>query len=83
MIGGKTMKETKFAIDIDKERCKGCGLCIQACPKDVLEFSKGYNNKGYHPAQVKNIENCIGCGFCYQMCPDVCITVKVLEKARS
>lgn len=83
MIGGKTMKDTKFSIDIDKERCKGCGLCIEVCPTDVLEFSKGYNNKGYHPAQVKDIEKCIGCGFCYQMCPDVCITVKVLEKARS
>ncbi|RAO99583.1 tungsten formylmethanofuran dehydrogenase [Petrotoga sp. 9PW.55.5.1] len=77
------MKEKKFSLEINQERCKGCGLCINACPKDVLEFSKEYNSKGYHPASIKNIENCIGCGFCYQMCPDVCITVKALEKARS
>ncbi|PNR93654.1 ferredoxin family protein [Petrotoga sp. 9PWA.NaAc.5.4] len=77
------MSERRFLIEINEERCKGCGLCIEVCPKNVLESSKKFNSKGYHPSTVKNIESCIGCGFCYQMCPDVCITVKVLEKARS
>lgn len=38
-------------VVIDEERCKGCGLCINACPKKVLSFSKKFNSKGYHPAQ--------------------------------
>lgn len=72
--------EHKFLVEIDQERCKGCGLCIDACPKNVLGFSEGFNAKGYHPAEVKNLNDCIGCGFCYQMCPDVCIEVKALVK---
>ncbi|ACR80838.1 4Fe-4S ferredoxin iron-sulfur binding domain protein [Kosmotoga olearia TBF 19.5.1] len=62
-------------VVIDEERCKGCGLCINACPKKVLSFSKKFNSKGYHPAQQHDPDNCIGCGFCYMMCPDTAITV--------
>lgn len=72
--------EFKNLVEIDQERCKGCGLCIDACPKQVLGFSESYNSKSYHPAEVQNQEACIGCGFCYSMCPDVCITVKTLAK---
>jgi 2-oxoglutarate ferredoxin oxidoreductase subunit delta len=72
--------EYKNLVEIDRERCKGCGLCIQVCPKKVLDFSKGFNEKGYHPSEVQKPEDCIACGFCYQMCPDVCITVKTLAK---
>lgn len=75
--------EYKNRVEIDQERCKGCGLCIDACPTGTLDFSEGFNAKGYHPAAVLNPEKCIGCGFCYQMCPDVCITVSTLEKAKA
>ncbi|MCD6471815.1 ferredoxin family protein [Candidatus Aerophobetes bacterium] len=63
-------------IEIDKERCKGCGLCINACPKKVIKFSNAFNSKGYHSAEFNDPgNNCIACGFCYMMCPDTSITV--------
>ncbi|HHF08687.1 MAG TPA: 4Fe-4S dicluster domain-containing protein [Kosmotoga arenicorallina] len=63
-------------IEIDKERCKACGLCISACPQGIIRFSSEFNSKGYHPAEPNDPEaKCTGCGFCYMMCPDVCITV--------
>ncbi|HOT32065.1 MAG TPA: ferredoxin family protein [Petrotogaceae bacterium] len=68
--------EYKNLTIIDQERCKGCGLCINVCPKKVLDFSKNYNSKGYHYSEVVKPQECIGCGFCYRMCPDVCIVVK-------
>ncbi|OAA31884.1 tungsten formylmethanofuran dehydrogenase [Kosmotoga arenicorallina S304] len=65
----------KNFVEIDEERCKGCGLCISVCPKKVLDFADHFNSKGYHPATQVDKENCIGCGFCYMMCPDTAITV--------
>ncbi|MDR3048950.1 MAG: ferredoxin family protein [Elusimicrobiota bacterium] len=62
-------------IKINSNKCKGCGLCINACPQKILSFSKEFNKKGYHWAVPEKTEACIGCGFCYQVCPDVCIEV--------
>jgi len=66
-------------ITIDKDRCKGCGLCIEVCPKKVLCFDKDtVNMLGYHPVKVK--EGCIACGFCATVCPDVVFTIYREEK---
>ncbi len=73
--GGDKMPKVKGKIEIDQERCKGCGLCISVCPMKVIDFSEGFNSKGYHPAEAKYVDKCIACGFCYNMCPDTCITV--------
>ncbi|MBN1962918.1 MAG: 4Fe-4S binding protein [Deltaproteobacteria bacterium] len=51
-------------IDIDKELCKGCELCIRACPQGVLCTSKDINSKGYFPAMVSQPMQCIGCRVC-------------------
>ncbi len=64
---------SKVVINADK--CKGCSLCVDACPKKCLEMSKDFNKAGYRPAIFARGENCISCGFCYQTCPDVCIEV--------
>lgn len=61
-----------------EERCKGCGHCIAVCPKQIIQFSDKLNNKGYHPALVKeeNMEKCIACASCGKVCPDYVITVE-------
>lgn len=71
----------KAYIEIDPERCKGCGLCVNVCPQKIIKFSKEFNAKGYHPAQqIDPDEKCIGCGFCYMNCPDTCIIVYRIPK---
>jgi len=69
------MAKIKGAIVVDNERCKGCDLCVVACPTDVIELSKEVNSKGYNYARMKNPDECIGCANCGYVCPDGCITV--------
>jgi 2-oxoglutarate ferredoxin oxidoreductase subunit delta len=69
------MAKVKGSIIVNIERCKGCELCVVACPSDVLELSKEVNSKGYNFSQVKNPDECIGCANCGYVCPDGCITV--------
>ena len=66
-------------IEIDKERCKGCGLCVAFCPKKVLAMSeeRETNKKGYTFAKVIREEDCTGCVNCAVMCPDVCIEIRL------
>lgn len=63
-------------ITVDDKYCKGCGLCVDACPVHILELDPDrINAKGYHPAHCTNDEACTGCTSCATMCPDVAITV--------
>jgi len=64
-------------ITFKENLCKGCGMCVMACPKKILELDKTrLNVKGYHPAVITDQEKCIGCTSCAIMCPDVVITVE-------
>lgn len=64
-------------VTIDQEKCKGCGLCVNACPQKVLELDTSkLNLKGYHPAKPARPEKCVGCAICGLMCPDCVITVE-------
>ncbi len=63
-------------VTFNESLCKGCGLCVGACPKGIVALSDSLNAKGYHPAEVKEQEKCIGCAFCATMCPDCVITVE-------
>lgn len=63
-------------VSIDGEVCKGCGICIDACPKGIIHPAEKINSKGYHPATVTEAEKCIACAACATMCPDVAITVE-------
>ncbi|MFW6137777.1 MAG: 4Fe-4S binding protein [Spirochaetota bacterium] len=62
-------------VKINIDRCKGCELCIDACPRAVLEMSEDFNSSGYHYCVFKNKENCNSCSFCAIMCPDMSIEV--------
>jgi len=73
-----------FSHHIDENRCKGCGLCVTVCPKNVLEISEQVSPKGYFPAFQARPEDCIFCALCCVMCPDVAITIteETEEKTR-
>lgn len=69
------MAKVKGSIVVDKEKCKGCGLCVVACPQDVIALAKEVNGKGYNFAYMANPDACIGCANCAEVCPDSIITV--------
>ncbi|BAU24098.1 tungsten formylmethanofuran dehydrogenase [Caldimicrobium thiodismutans] len=58
-------------IKILEERCKGCGLCVEFCPKKVLSLSGKRNLQGYKVVYIANAEKCNACGICFLMCPEV------------
>jgi 2-oxoglutarate ferredoxin oxidoreductase subunit delta len=62
-------------IEIDRDLCKGCLLCVRACPVKVLEADTEFNSSGSYPSKPVNPDKCIACGNCYEVCPDVCIRV--------
>ncbi len=67
-------------VTIDRARCKGCSLCVSACPLKLLALENDINAKGYHPAAMKGGDKCSACALCAQMCPEVCITVEKEER---
>ncbi|MEI6205553.1 MAG: 4Fe-4S binding protein [Desulfuromonadales bacterium] len=62
-------------IKIDEARCKGCGLCTTACPKELVILSDTPNSLGLNMAVFSDPEKCTGCSLCAEMCPDVAICV--------
>lgn len=65
----------KVTIKIDW--CKGCGLCVEACPKKIIVLDQHIlNKKGFHPAQVIEPDKCIACAMCALMCPEAIIKVE-------
>lgn len=70
----------KFNLTINKERCKGCGLCVSVCPKGVLGMDQvNVNEAGYFPSKVVDMDSCIGCLSCARMCPDVAIRIEKVD----
>ena len=69
------MAKLKGSIEVDIEKCKGCGVCVVACPVNVIALSPNVNGKGYNYAEAVNPDDCTGCTNCAVVCPDGVITV--------
>lgn len=63
-------------VRVFEEWCKGCGICVSFCPKDVLALS--HHGKAY----VAHPQRCIQCRLCEQLCPDFAVSVKPKDKAK-
>jgi 2-oxoglutarate ferredoxin oxidoreductase subunit delta len=72
-VSDTTLIKTRGTVTIDVETCKGCELCIPACPPKVLEMSTALNRKGYRYPELH--PGCTGCGACLMVCPDFCFEV--------
>jgi 2-oxoglutarate ferredoxin oxidoreductase subunit delta len=87
------MKTWRTPLDIDQvkiprgvvriidDRCKGCGFCIEYCPRQVLEVSVSFNSKGYHPPRVARPGECVNCNLCEMICPDFAIFSEPMPEA--
>ncbi len=70
----------KTKVIFQNELCKGCELCVNACPKGIIQMNEQHTNaKGYHIAFVIEEDKCTGCTNCAIMCPDSVISVQILE----
>jgi 2-oxoglutarate ferredoxin oxidoreductase subunit delta len=62
-------------IEVNEIYCKGCELCVQACPQDVMTLDMArLTPKGYHPVYLSS-EGCTGCAICAVVCPEAALTV--------
>ena len=69
-------------VEFDTVECKGCGLCIEACPEHIVEFAQVFNHRGVHPTRLMEdtLAKCTACGNCAVVCPDGAVTVENLRK---
>ncbi len=67
---------SRSPLAIAEGRCKGCELCITACPHHVLELDRTVVNRlGYHPVRLTDEAGCTSCAICAKVCPDAVFTV--------
>jgi NAD-dependent dihydropyrimidine dehydrogenase PreA subunit len=57
-----------YNVVVDKDKCTGCGECVDICPADVFELTDGKSE----PAKM---DECLGCESCVETCPESAITV--------
>ena len=62
-------KQDRGQLHVDDEECKGCGLCIEACPPKVISMSERLNHYGYKTVLYAGA-GCTGCGICFMVCPE-------------
>ena len=74
-LDAEKIKIAKAEIHIITDLCKGCGFCIEFCPKEVLERSDQLNTRGAYPPRVTDESKCGLCGFCTAICPEFAIYI--------
>jgi len=62
-------------IIINTDKCKGCLLCVEFCPKKMIKKSAHFNKLGINAAELSHDKGCLGCAICAVICPDCCIEV--------
>lgn len=65
-----------MAIHVDANLCKGCGLCVLACPKKIFDITKEVNKKGFNVARGVRESDCVKCRICEKTCPDLAIFIE-------
>ena len=79
----KPAGKTRGLVKIREDECKGCGYCVEDCPRDVLRLSTRLNRMGYHPAEYSG-DGCTACGICFYSCPEPgAITIYTLEEGET
>lgn len=74
-------KRDRGLLRVDQNECKGCGLCVEACPPKAIQMGEQLNHYGYRSASYSGA-GCTGCGICFMVCPEPgAITVMRLRKA--
>jgi 2-oxoglutarate ferredoxin oxidoreductase subunit delta len=69
----EAIQVSQGVVHVIEDRCKGCGYCIEFCPRKVLVSSARFNRKGYHPPEVRQAEACVNCHYCEIICPEFAI----------
>jgi NAD-dependent dihydropyrimidine dehydrogenase PreA subunit len=62
-------KRDRGYLEVDQNECKGCGLCIEACPTHLIHMSERMNHYGYRTAEYAG-KGCTACGICSMSCPE-------------
>ncbi len=70
-------------IVIDEKFCKGCGICIELCPAQILKKAEKLSLMGAHPVVVSDESKCTACKICEIYCPDFAIYLITREEGQN
>jgi NAD-dependent dihydropyrimidine dehydrogenase PreA subunit len=62
-------KQDRGQLRVDVDECKGCGLCVEACPPKVISLGERLNRYGYRTVMYSGV-SCTACGICFMVCPE-------------